>query len=187
MRAVSIILSTIAILLIGLFIGYLLWGPTWEIPQAFKYDVLKDTLTIVLTMAAVLIAVVGAAVYGIVTHKLITETEKRITDESRRWITRLATSTGYSLWQSGFLDEAIRLTREAIEEYASGLSEKEPENEELIGDISNNLASYFAQAKREEGLARGYASYIHSISHKFPRNRETWEKTCQEVSEAFPD
>ena len=119
-------------------------------------------------------------------QRLEAEAGKRIRDESRRWITRLATSVGYSLWQLGFRDEAIRLTREALDEYASGLDKKEPQNEELIGTISNNLAYYFSQTKQERKLARGYAEYIHKISHKFPKHRETWEETYREVSEAFP-
>ena len=190
MRALSIVLSIVAILLIGLFIGYLLWGPTWEVPQEFKYDrydVLKDTLIIVLTLAAIAIAVLGAAVYVIVSQRLETETGKRIMDESRRWITRLATSVGYSLWELNFRDEAIRLTEEAHDEYASRLDEKERENQELIGSIRNNLASYYSETEQKREFARGYAAYIHKISHKFPKRREIWEGTYREVLAAFPD
>ncbi|MBA7561382.1 hypothetical protein ES708_03020 [subsurface metagenome] len=194
MRAISIILSTIAILLIGLFTGYLLWGPTWEIPQAFKYDVLKDTLIIVLTFAAVAIAVLGAAVYRIVHLTLEREREtferetgQRIIMESRRWRARLAINVGYNLWKMGDLKEAILWTKEAHDVHAHELDERELENELLLGQIRNNLASYFAQAKEERDLARGYATYIHNIRHKFPTERETWEKTYKEVFEAFPD
>jgi len=186
MKAVYLALA-ILLVLAGLFTGYLLWFPTCEVPQVFKYDVLKDTLTIVLTIIAIAIAVVGYLVYRIVSQRLETETGKRITDESRRWITRLATSTGYSFWELGFRDEAIRLTEEAHDEYASRLDEKEPENQELIGTIRNNLAFYYSQTNQKRDFARGYAEYIHKISHKFPKHRETWENTYRQVFEAFPD
>ncbi len=145
-----------------------------------------------LTLAAIAIAILGAAVYVIVSQRLEAKAGKRIRDESRRWITRLATSTGYSLLKLGFLDEAIRLTEEAHDKWAYALDEKEPENQELIGTIRNNLASYFAAkgseaTDHEKKLARGYAAYIHKISHKFPKHRETWEGTHQEVLTAFPD
>ena len=189
MRAFTVALSIIAILLIGLFIGYLLWGPAWEVPQELKYgkyEVLKDTLIIVLTLAAVAIAVLGAAVYVIVRQRLETETAKRITEETRRWISWLATSTGYSFSEMGSIEQAIRLTKEA-HGYAQELDEREPKNQLLIGEIRNNLASYFVQVNKEGGLARGYAEYIHKKSHKFPKQRETWERTYNEVVKAFPD
>ncbi len=194
MKALSIVLSIVAILLIGLFIGYLLWGPTWEVPQEFKYDVLKDTLTIVLAFIAVAVAVLGAVIYRIVSLTLEREREtferetgQRIMMESRRWRARLAVNVGYNLWKMGDLKEAILWTKEAHDVHAHELDEREPENELLLGQIRNNLASYFAQTEEERELARGYATYIHSISHKFPAERETWEATYKEVFEAFPD
>jgi len=189
MKALSVVLSIVAILLIGLFIGYLVWAPIWELPQELsfdKYDVLKDTLIIALTFAAVAIAVLGAAVYRIVSQRLEAETGKRIADESKRWIAWLATSTGYCFSEIGNIEQAIRLT-EGAHEYAQELDERERKNQLLLGEIRNNLASYFVQAKKERDLARGYAEYIHKKSHKFPKQREAWEKTYNEVVEAFPD
>jgi len=189
MKALSILLSIVAILVIGLFIGYLLWGPVWEVPQEFKYDrydVLKDTLIIVLTLAAIAIAVLAGAVYVIVSQRLLRETEQRIIIERTKFRARLATNLGYSVYKLELLEEAIRFTKEA-HDWAKGLDEKERENQRLIGTIRNNLASYFAKARCEKDLARGYAKYIYKIRHKFPENSETWEKTYNEVLEAFPD
>lgn len=184
----------ILLLLIGLFIGYYLWGPTWTVPQALRYDVLKDTLTIVLAVTAIVVAVLGVLGYRIVHLTLEREREtfekeigQRISRESRRWVARLAISVGYSLWKRGFLEEATRLTTEAHEDHARGLDERDPEDQLLIAALRNNLASYFAEARENRDLARGYATYIHSNSSKFPKQREIWEKTYKEVFEAFPD
>lgn len=174
------------LLLIGLFIGYLLWGSVWEVPQEFKYDVLKDTLTIVLTVVAVFIAVVGVAVYRIVTQKLTAETEKRISNESKRWIVWLASLTGKKFWEMGKIDQAIKLTEEA-HGYAQELDEKELKNQQLIGEIRNNLASYYAENRQKADIAQGFAAYIHNISHKFPEQRTAWEDTYRKVLEAFPE
>jgi len=186
MKALSIVLSIVAILLIGLFIGYLLWYPAWEVPQQFKYDVLKDTLTIVLTVVAVFIAVVGVAVYRIVTQKLTAETEKRISNESKRWIVWLASLTGYNFGEMGKIDQAIKLTEEAYG-YAQELDEKESINQQLIGEIRNNLASYYVKTGKNADIAQGFAAYIHNISHKFPKQRAAWEDTYRKVFEAFPE
>lgn len=172
--------------LLGLFFGYYVWGPTWVLPQQLSYNVLKDTLIIVLTAVMIVVAVAGFAIYQIVSQRLKDEAERRITEETRRWIAWLATSTGYSFWKTGSIEEAIRLSKEA-HGYTEKLNEADPKNRLLIGDIRNNLASYFAEAKQERELARGYASYIHKISHKFPKRRETWEKTYKDVVEVFPD
>ncbi len=186
MKVLSIVSSVIAILLIILFFGYILWGPTYEIPQVFKYDVLKDTLIIVLTVAAIAIAVLGAAVYGIVSQKLEKETEQRIADESKGWIVWLATTTGYSLLEMGNIKQAIRLTEEAYE-YAKELDKSKPNNQLLLGEIRNNLASYYAQTKKKADHAKGFAEYIHKNSYKFPEQREAWERTYNKVLETFPD
>ena len=186
MKALSIVLSIVAILLIGLFIGYLLWYPAWEVPQQFKYDVLKDTLTIVLTVVAVFIAVVGVAVYGIVTHKLTTETGKQITNESKRWIVWLASLTGKKFWEMDKVDQAIKLTEEAYG-YAQELDEKELKNQQLIGEIRSNLACYYVETRQKADIAQGFAAYIHNISHKFPEQRAAWEDTYRKVFEDFPE
>ena len=186
MKVLSIVLSIVVILLIGLFIGYLLWGPAWEVPQEFKYDIFKDTLIIVLTVAAIAIAVLGAAVYGIVSQKLERETGQRIADESKRSIVWLASLTGYKFWEMDKIDQAIKLTEEA-HGYAQELDEKELKNQQLIGEIRNNLASYYAENRQEADIAQGFAAYIHSISHKFPEQRAAWEDTYRKVFEAFPE
>lgn len=185
MRLLCIALSILAILL-ALFIIYLLWFPIWEMPPISEYDVLKDTLIIVLTAVMVVIAVMGFAVYVIVRQTLLRETEQRIIVERTKFRARLATNLGYSVYKLKLLEEAIRFTKEA-HDLAKGLDEKERENQRLIGAIRNNLASYFAEAGRERDLARGYAKYIYKIRHKFPENSETWEETYNEVLKAFPN
>ena len=186
MKALSVVLSIVAILLIGLFIGYLLWGPTWEVPQEFKYDIFKDTLIIVLTVAAIAIAVFGAVVYRVVSQRLERETGKQITNESKRWIVWLASLTGCKFSEMGKVEQAIRLTEEAYG-YAQELDERERKNQLLLGEIRNNLASYYAQTKKKADLAKGFAEYIHKNSYKFPEQRETWEDTYRKVFEAFPE
>lgn len=180
--------------LLGLFIGYCVWGPTWGVPPNLKSDVLKDTLSIVLTVVSIAVAVVGFFVYRIVSSTLEREreafeekTSRRIMIESRKWRARLTLNMGYNLWKIGDLKEAIQWTKEAHGIHARELDEREPENELLLGQIRNNLASYYAQAGEERDLARGYAAYIHGISDKYPAERETWEGTYKEVFDAFPD
>ncbi len=186
MKTLSIVLSIVAILLIGLFIGYVLWGPTWEVPQEFKYDIFKDTLIIVLTVAVIAIAVFGAVVYRVVSQRLERETGKQITNESKRWIVWLASLTGSKFWEMDKIDQAIKLTEEAYE-YAQELDEKELKNQQLIGEIRNNLASYYVETGQKADIAQGFAAYIHNISHKFPKQRAAWEDTYRKVFEAFPE
>ena len=186
MKALSVVLSIVAILLIGLFIGYLLWGPTWEVPQEFKYDIFKDTLIIVLTVTAIAIAVFGAVVYRVVSQRLKRETGKQITNESKRWIVWLASLIGYKFWEMDKIDQAIKLTEEAYG-YAQELDEKELKNQQLIGEIRNNLASYYVETRQKADIAPGFAAYIHNISHKFPKQRAAWEDTYRKVFEAFPE
>ena len=176
------------LLLIGLFIGYVLWGPVWEVPQEFKYDIFKDTLIIVLTVAAIAIAVFGAVVYRVVSQRLERETSKQITSESKRWIVWLASLTGKKFWEMDKIDQAIKLTEEAYG-YAQELDEKELKNQQLIGEIRNNLASYYVKKgqKAKAAIAQGFAAYIHNISHKFPKQRAAWEDTYRKVFEAFPE
>lgn len=56
--------------LVGLFVGYWIWIPDWHLPYLLKYEILRDTLTIVLAVSAVVIAVTGYAFYLIVSERL---------------------------------------------------------------------------------------------------------------------
>jgi len=191
--------ALLLVLLVALFISYYMRGPVQKTPQTFKYDVLKDTLTITLAIIAIAVTAFGFLFYRIAIERIEREAGKferetgpRIALESRKWIARLATSVGHSFWKMKSLkslDEAIQLTKEAHDQYLplNKLDLRDPENQLLVAAIRNNLASYFARAKREKDLARGYAKYIKSIAHKYPKKTAVWEKTCKEVLDAFPD
>ena len=186
MRAFILVITIVAVLFIGIMIGYFIWYPTLELPSQLSYEVLKDTLTIVLTFTAILIAVSGVAVYRIVSDKLEKETGQRIAEESKRSIAWLAALVGNKFWDMKKKGEAIKVTEEAYE-YVKELDERDSKNQLLLGEIRNNLACYYVQTNQKAKLAKGYAAYIHNISDRFPEKRETWEKTFEEVKEAFPD
>jgi len=187
-------------LLVGLFIGYCVLAPTWQVPPQFKYDVLKDTLTIVLAVLAVGIAVIGYAIYLIVLGQLQAKTNLIARVEAKKGSVRLFIHSGFVFWESydravkkelTFLEVAIGLTERALDFYYQ-IPSKEVEDRETQRSfclIRNNLAYYFALRKRPEDkdLAREYADYIRERASDYAEDRENWLETYDFVKSQYSD
>ena len=136
--------------LVGLFIGYCVLTPTWHVPLQLKYDVLKDTLTIVLAVVAVGIGVIGYSIYLILSGRLQTESASASRLEAIKGSIRLFIHAGFVFWENydnakikevQHLEIAIGLTERALL-FHNQLPEKEArnkENERSLCLIKNNL------------------------------------------------
>jgi len=186
--------------LVGLFAGYCIWIPDWHMPYLFKYDILKDTLTIVLAVLAVGIAVIGYAIYLILSARLRTESASASRLESVQEAVRLFIHSGFVFWESydkatkkepQNLEIAIGLTERALIFY-NQLPTKEAhnkENERQFCLIKNNLAYYFALRKEAEDrdTAREYAEYIRNKVSEYPGDKANWLDTYDFVKQQYPD
>lgn len=190
----------ILVLLIGVFIGYCLLAPTWQIPSQVKYDVLKDTLTIVLTVLVIGIAVIGWAIYLIVLGQLQAKTAKAASMETVKGSVRLFIHAGFVFWENydkatkkdtNYLEIAISLTERALDFYHQ-IPVKETRDRETTRSfllIKNNLAYYFALRKKPEDrdLAREYAEDVRRQASSYPGERANWVDTYQFVKQQYPD
>lgn len=199
---VSLIILTALLVMLLLFIGYLIWGETWQVPTAFKYDILKDTLTIVLIVTAVVIAVAGSAIYLIMSERLKRESSAASRLEVVKGSVRLSIVLGFAFWEAyesastgekeaKDLEMAIRLTCRALI-YHDQLPETvahDRENEREFCLIKNNLAYYFAWRKRagDREIAREYAEYIHGRMPRYAEERDNWQDTYNFVKQQYPD
>lgn len=183
--------------LFGLFIGYYIWVPTWQIPHAFRYDILKDTLAIVFLVLALGIGAVGYGSYQILSGRLQTESASASHVEMTRGAARLFTHLGYLFWEKykrtdkeelQYRDLAIDITEHGLR-YMSELPEKERENEELLCTIKNNLAYYLAERNeaKDKELAKDYVEYIRKRIQKYPAEKAAWLDTCNFVRQRYPD
>lgn len=185
---------------VGLFIGYCIWMPTWQIPHLLKYDILKDTLTIVLAVVAVGIGVVGYSIYLILSGRLQTESASASRLETIKGSIRLFIHAGFVFWENydnakkkeaQHLDIAIGLTERALL-FHNQLPEKEArnkENDRLLCLIKNNLAYYFALRGKAENkdLAKEYAEYIRERISKYSEEKDNWLDTYDFVKQQYPD
>jgi hypothetical protein len=186
--------------LVGIFIGYCIWTPTWETPHLLKYDILKDTLTIVLAVSAVGIGVIGLSIYLILSGRLRSESALASRIEAIKGSMRLFIHAGYVFWDnydkaakkdSNHLEIAIGLTERALTFYQQ-LPNKEMEDrytQRSFCLIKNNLAYYFALRKRAEDKdrAREYAEYIRAMTSEYTEERENWLDTYNFVKQQYPD
>ena len=185
---------------VGLFISYRVLTPTWHVPLQLKYDVLKDTLTITLTVVAVGIAVIGYAIYLIVLGQLQTKTAMTVRTETTKGAIRLFIHDGFIFWENydkavdkdpNYLEIAIAHTERALE-FHNQLPSGETEDRATRLSfclIRNNLAYYFALRKRPEDrdLAMEYAEYVRKQASNFPGERANWIETYQFVKREYPD
>ena len=194
---VLLVLAVLLVLLV-LFFSNLIWGETWRVPPQFKYDVLKDTLTIVLSGVAIVIAIVGYGIYLILSGRLSTESAATARLETLRESIRAFVHIGFVFWESydktgekenHYVEVAIGLTERALL-FFNELPDREAqskENDKLLCKIKNNLAYYYAiRRKPEDGdIAKEYAEYIHVRMSKCVEEKENWLDTYNFVHQQY--
>lgn len=182
----------------GLFGGYYIWGPTWRVPLEFKYDVLKDTLTIVLAVLAVGMAAIGYFIYLVLKGVLRIESATAASLENVIGCVRLFIHSGFIFWETydkakkkeiHYLEIAISHTERALL-YFSELSDNEAKikyNDKLLCVMKNNLAYYYAARKKPEDavIAKEYAEYIRKRISKYPEEKDNWLETCSFVYQQY--
>jgi hypothetical protein len=144
-------------------------APSYQIED--QYEVFKDLLIILLTIAGIAMGTVGYVIHKHLlkfTESTIRKNAEVIGNKMRKnaelsldWSSTLNFYlTGYTFWniydetkQNMYLEAAIFLTEKAYERM-SYLDEQEPKNESLICGLMNNLGFYLATRKREEGVPR---------------------------------
>ena len=157
-----------------------------------RYDVLRDTLTIVLAVTAIVIAVLGLAAYRVLRLTLTESIHEEIDEKYLRLIARSQVAAGYIHWDhykktelSFLLEYAIQVTEEA-HTHIRNSSDKGREDEkfesEAIG-IINNWGYYLAEkakacnqgiwegetiSEQEKALARSFADFLEQRLHKYP-------------------
>ncbi len=182
--------------LVGLFIGYCVLTPTWQASQMLRYDVLKDTLTIVLAVSAVGIAVLGYGIYLILSGRLKTESALASRIEALKGAVRQFLISGYMFWeyyentgkkQAEFLKLAIDFTERALATFNELPADeaKKRDNEKALCKIKNNLAYYYADALEAEDIAKEYAEYIKKMMPKYAEEKENWLDTYNHVYQRF--
>jgi len=184
--------------LIVLFTVNYVWLPTAQAPSQFKYDILKDTLTIVLTVLAVGIAATGWLLYIVISKQLKNETVSFARIETRRSSSHLFTRSGFVFWESyerakgrepQYLEMAISLTERALLYFNEIPDEeaKKRENDRLLCEIKNNLAYYYAvrKSKDDKEVAREYAEYIYERLSKYATEKDNWLDTYRFVNQRY--
>lgn len=182
----------------GLFGGYFIWGPTWRVPHELSYDVLKDTLTIVLAILAIGMVIVGYSVYLVLEGRLKIESASAAALETAAGCIRLFVHSGFIFWETydkaeekeiHYLEIAIGLTERALL-FFNELPDKEAKirkNDRLLCTIKNNLAYYYAERKQTEDsdLAKEYAEHIRKRISKYPEEKDNWLDTCDFVYQQY--
>lgn len=195
---VGLLVLAVLLVLLVLFFGNLIWGETWQVPSQFNYDVLKDTLTIVLSVSAVVIAILGYLVYLIMSERLRADTALTSRVESLKVSVRLFLISGYTYWEyydaattkiPKHLVMAIEQTERALQTY-NLLPEKDakkPDMERECYLIKNNLAYYFAERRNKDDRERAikYAEDIRDGISRFPKEKENWLDTYSFVKKQY--
>lgn len=173
-------------------------GPTTVGEQ---YSVFRDTLTIVLSAAALAVVVLGTGAFLILRDQLKREIAGTVGARSRGAIATALSTVGrrfYNQYEHTkdpfYLDEAISITSIAFNFYAYDLNDKEKDFERVICDIRNNWGYYLAEKSKtatvretERTRAREFASYLEARLLKFPdEDTRDWRETISFIRERFP-
>jgi hypothetical protein len=163
-----------------------------------------DTFVALFMAMLAVAAIAGGAIYWIIAYKVKRDVMSLARAQHHRTMATLSTESGYGYWRDyedtkrkgkkkiKKLNQAIKRTNGAYEYHARQLDEREPENEQLICWIRNNLAYYLAERKRcnksEEGddaLAQECAKYIYKKISKYPEKKKDYTDTYHFVEKQF--
>ena len=180
-------LLMVVLFAIGLLIGYSFWlfGRSFSIPESIQYEVFRDLLIVILSIAGIAIAVMTYGAYRV----LSMEVENRIRQSQLNSVTTVLTEVGWTCWNTYeadktkdiHLENAIALTDYAFHKYGIKLDETKKENVILLCTVKTDLAYYLAErcalGKEQESdkdLALKYAQYAYDRRDILPR-REAGE------------
>ena len=205
---ISVVISValLTILLLVLVIGsyiYTFIAPPYQIED--QYEVFKDLLTVILTIAGIAIGTVGYVIYRHVSERIESRMSKNaeVIESGMRKKSEASLDLGvaltlcltsYTFWQSYentkqyfYLEGAIALTETAYERM-SYLDVREPKNESLMCEIMNNLGYYLAERKKGEDkeFAIVCANYIKDKMGKYPDQRGNWKNTYDFIFRQYP-
>jgi hypothetical protein len=165
-----------------------------------KYDIFKDILTIVLTVLAVGITVIGYGIYLILSERLKIESASTARLETLKGSIYMFIHSGFIFWQSydslgkkekQYLEIAIGLTDRALRFFNefSDDEAKSRENDELLCHIKNNLAYYYAERKRpvDKDLVKEYIKYLCERISRYTEHKEDWLETAEFVNKQYQD
>lgn len=113
-----------------------------------QYDILRDVLIIVVSIIAVLAALIGGLVFFILraalTKDITTKVIKQVDRECRKLRGQSKTQAGITYWMQHLYDNAIEVTKQALAETGDVLTEPE-----LIF-AKSNLGYYYAEKHKQQ-------------------------------------
>jgi hypothetical protein len=159
-------------------------------------NILKDTLTIVLSVASVAIVIFGAGAFFLLRELLQKHVTNTIKEEYSSALARSISRQGFILHRQYLdpndkdvlLELAIRIAEEA-HRTVENLDESKKENEELLADLRNNWAYYlaFKPEPTDDDSARAltFASYLEAKISRIPQRARSFRDTIDVVREKF--
>ncbi|MCH7622252.1 MAG: hypothetical protein IH870_10175 [Chloroflexi bacterium] len=168
------------------------------VAQADRYDVFKDTITIVLSVAGIIIAVLGVGAFLLLRVFLQRDITNEVNEKFLRSMIWNLINVGYTLWdhhqntnEQFLLRHAIEVTVDAHEQVKQ-LDQSQLINQEIEGIVRNNWGYYLAakaKASREgswqdEGIthdemqqALHIAEYLKEKARVFPHYAGSFSDT----------
>ena len=188
----------------GVFaLGLFLYSQVGGAPApADRYDVLRDTLTIVLAVTAIVIAVLGLAAYRVLRLTLTESIHEEIDEKYLILMIRSQVAAGFLHWHhyrnTGhwfLLEYAIQVTGDA-HRHIQSLGSRRQANEEEECTVVNNWGYFLAEkakacnqgnwesepiSEQEKVLARSFADYLEQRLHKFPEHANDFGDSIKHI------
>lgn len=193
-----ILLFIFITILIGLLIliGVIIIGE-YQIEVKEGYEIFRDILIFILTIAGVCIAAGGYGIYLLINKSIENRIKKREEEFSAYSTAMLFTNMGYTYWENydilssdkkylQYLKAAINITERA-HSHARILNEKDPRNEVLKCEILNNLVYYLAVRGNAEDreIAMQGAEFVKKRIEKYPKKSKSWQDTYDYVKSVY--
>ena len=201
------LIKVIALIIVGIIVAGVVLGTgcaEYEegLSEVTGYDILRDTVLIVLTAIAVITAIVGAALFFALRASLapdiVRRANERVDTECRRLLALVDVRSGITYWIAHMYDHAIHVTQRALRDASDILPEQE------VISAKSNLGFYYAEKHRQKALWHfkkeaialtelGYAKYNPTIADfnkpdwvdNYVFTRATFTKTRDEQREVI--
>lgn len=171
----------IGLFICGLFVGYLFFERHLIVN---RYDVFKDVLSIVLVVVGLSIALLGAAIYALVSSSLDVRVKEKVEEQTNLTTSKFYMELSYIYWgayevNGKFIKSKKSDLKLAIEQSQNALKKlkflDEKKFESYICTAKNNLAYHFAVRKSDHDAKRAitYAEYAYDREWEYDFER-TW-------------